>query len=69
MNSEFGKYAEDDDEDYEDVFGKANGNGGFFFLQGSASPQSDSCFRLAAEQPMQTLQLTTRLSNRSWVRL
>lgn len=47
VNSEFGKYAEDDDEDYEDVFGKANGN--------------------AAEQPMQTLQLTTRLSNRSWL--
>ena len=24
---EFGKYAEDDDEDYDDVFGKANGTG------------------------------------------
>ena len=37
--------AEDDDEDYEDVFGKANGT---------------------AAQPMQTLQLNTRLSNKSW---
>ncbi|GBE85072.1 predicted protein [Sparassis crispa] len=42
---EFGKYAEDDDEDYEDVFGKVNG---------------------ASSQPMQTLQLNTRLSNKSW---
>lgn len=25
--SEFDKYAEEDDEDYEDVFGKANGTG------------------------------------------
>jgi hypothetical protein len=25
--TEFGKYAEDDDEDYEDVFGKVNGTG------------------------------------------
>ncbi|KAG6817006.1 hypothetical protein H0H87_000902 [Tephrocybe sp. NHM501043] len=43
----FGKYAEDDDEDYEDVFGKSNGS-----LIG---------------QPMQTLQLNTRLSNKSWL--
>ncbi|OCH90450.1 kinase-like protein [Obba rivulosa] len=42
---EFGKYAEDDDEDYEDVFGKPSGN---------------------TSQPMQTLQLNTRLSNKSW---
>lgn len=27
MQNEFGKYAEDDDEDYDDVFGKANGTG------------------------------------------
>lgn len=46
LQSDFGKYAEDDDEDYEDVFGKANGT---------------------SAQPMQTLQLNTRLSNKSWV--
>ncbi|KII90830.1 hypothetical protein PLICRDRAFT_107006 [Plicaturopsis crispa FD-325 SS-3] len=45
--SEFGKYTEDDDEDYEDVFGKPNGT--------------------TIGQPMQTLQLTTRLSNKSWL--
>ncbi|KAG6902525.1 hypothetical protein C0995_015343 [Termitomyces sp. Mi166 len=43
----FGKYAEDDDDNYEDVFGKLNGS-----LMG---------------QPMQTLQLNTRLSNKSWL--
>ena len=43
---EFGKYAEDDDEDYDDVFGKPNGT-----MAGSG----------------QTLQLNTRLSNKSWV--
>ncbi|KAI0770584.1 kinase-like protein [Fomes fomentarius] len=43
--ADFDKYAEDDDEDYEDVFGKANGT---------------------SAQPMQTLQLNTRLSNKSW---
>lgn len=26
--AEFGKYTEEDDEDYDDVFGKPNGNGG-----------------------------------------
>ncbi len=46
LHSDFGKYAEDDDEDYEDVFGKMNGT---------------------SAQPMQTLQLNTRLSNKSWV--
>lgn len=46
--ADFDKYAEDDDEDYEDVFGKANGT---------------------SAQPMQTLQLNTRLSNKSWVRI
>ncbi|TDL22240.1 hypothetical protein BD410DRAFT_788970 [Rickenella mellea] len=45
--NEFGKYTEDSDEDYEDVFGKFNG--------------------AAAEQPVQTLQLNTRLSNKSWL--
>ncbi|PPR05399.1 hypothetical protein CVT24_008013 [Panaeolus cyanescens] len=43
---EFDKYAEDDDEDYEDVFGKVN--------------------TTSAGQPMQTLQLNTRLSSKSW---
>ncbi|KAK7689843.1 hypothetical protein QCA50_006482 [Cerrena zonata] len=45
---EFGKYTEDDDdEDYDDIFGKpANGS---------------------SSQPMQTLQLNTRLSNKSWL--
>ncbi|KAI0683103.1 kinase-like protein [Earliella scabrosa] len=45
LQADFDKYAEDDDEDYEDVFGKANGT---------------------SAQPMQTLQLNTRLSNKSW---
>jgi hypothetical protein len=45
--SEFVKYAEDEDEDYDDIFGKANGT--------------------MAGQQMQTLQLTTKLSNKSWV--
>ncbi|KAL1746839.1 hypothetical protein HDZ31DRAFT_33179 [Schizophyllum fasciatum] len=44
---EFGKYAEDDDEDYDDVFGKPNGT--------MAGPEG------------QTLQLNTRLSNKSWL--
>lgn len=44
---EFGKYAEDDDEDYDDVFGKPNGT--------------------MAENQAQTLQLNTRLSNKSWL--
>ncbi|TCD65509.1 hypothetical protein EIP91_002557 [Steccherinum ochraceum] len=44
---EFGKYAEEDDEDYDDIFGKpANGT---------------------ASHSMQTLQLNTRLSNKSWL--
>ncbi|KAF8349417.1 hypothetical protein F5887DRAFT_946059 [Amanita rubescens] len=42
---EFGKYAEEEDDDYDDVFGKPSG----------------------ANQPMQTLQLNTRLSNKSWL--
>lgn len=44
---EFDKYAEEDNEDYDDVFGKASGS--------------------TLEQPMQTLQLNTRLSNKSWL--
>ncbi|KAI9573496.1 hypothetical protein HD554DRAFT_2013230 [Boletus coccyginus] len=43
----FHKYAEEDDEDYDDVFGKVNGT--------------------TLEQPMQTLQLNTRYSNKSWL--
>jgi hypothetical protein len=31
--AEFGKYAENDDEDYEDVFGKVNGAGWFLISQ------------------------------------
>ncbi|KAF8268543.1 hypothetical protein EI94DRAFT_1727509 [Lactarius quietus] len=46
-NSEFNKYAEDDDEDYDDIFGKPNGS--------------------SLEHPVQTLQLNTRLSNKSWL--
>ncbi|TBU45550.1 kinase-like protein [Dichomitus squalens] len=46
LQSDLDKYADDDDEDYEDVFGKANG---------------------PSAQPMQTLQLNTRLSNKSWL--
>ncbi|KAH8077271.1 kinase-like protein [Cristinia sonorae] len=43
----FGKYTEEDDEDYDDIFGKpANGT---------------------AAHSMQTLQLNTRLSNKSWL--
>ncbi|KAF8073920.1 hypothetical protein FPV67DRAFT_1479798 [Lyophyllum atratum] len=47
QNQTFGKYTEEDDEDYEDVFGKLNGS--------------------SIGQPMQTLQLNTRLSNKSWL--
>ncbi|PFH54052.1 hypothetical protein AMATHDRAFT_53856 [Amanita thiersii Skay4041] len=46
-DSEFGKYAEDEDEDYDDVFGKPNG--------------------ITSDQQVQTLQLNTRLSNKSWL--
>lgn len=45
--SDFDKYAEDDDEDYDDIFGKANGN--------------------TTDHTLQTLQLNTRLSNKSWL--
>ena len=46
--NEFDKYAEGDEEDYEDVFGKLNGT--------------------TVEQVAQTLQLNTRLSDKSWVK-
>ncbi len=45
LQKDLDKYADDEDEDYEDVFGKTNGT---------------------AAHAMQTLQLNTRLSNKSW---
>ncbi|KAH7913954.1 hypothetical protein BJ138DRAFT_1144840 [Hygrophoropsis aurantiaca] len=45
--SEIDKYAEEDNEDYDDVFGKPG--------------------LTTMEQPIQTLQLNTRLSNKSWL--
>ena len=61
---EFNKYAEEPDEDYEDVFGKVNGN--------RKSPLANSLTDIdtvlpAADHTTQTLQLNTRLSNKSWV--
>ncbi|KAF7966406.1 hypothetical protein HWV62_38446 [Athelia sp. TMB] len=47
QSSEFEKYTEDDEEDYEDVFGKPSGN--------------------TTGQPIPTLQLNTKLSNKSWL--
>lgn len=62
---EFGKYAEDDEEDYEDVFGKLNGNGeSTFTVKFTERPHQRG---ISVSQPMQTLQLNTRLSNKSWV--
>ena len=46
LQSDLDKYADDDEEDYEDVFGKAGG---------------------PSAQAVQTLQLNTRLSNKSWL--
>lgn len=87
--AEFGKYAEDDDDDdYEDVFGKPNATCAcffflsFFFLFVStgvgarvirwSSLDANSYFffllsLVATEHPIQTLQLNTRLSDKSWV--
>lgn len=64
-HAEFGKYAEDDDEDYEDVFGKLNGTG--MFRPYSATFSHIVNWDVAIEHTMQTLQLNTRLSNKSWV--
>lgn len=64
-SSDFGRYTEGEDEDYEDVFAKPNGPGMFdhlwffFFL-------IKECWQVT--EPPGTLQLTTRLSNKSWVR-
>lgn len=63
--TEFGKYTEDDEEDYEDVFGKLNGTGESYAL---VHRRCRLTAILATEHPMQTLQLNTRLSNKSWVR-
>lgn len=63
---EFGKYAEEDDEDYDDVFGKANGTGESK-PDGRVVYRIDVCLLYSASHAMQTLQLNTRLSNKSWV--
>jgi len=66
--SEFGKYKEGDDEDYDDVFGKPNGACTSFVASSVQLDAADLQFVIkAAEQPVQTLQLNTRLSNKSWV--
>jgi hypothetical protein len=72
-SSEFNKYAEDDDEDYDDVFGKPNGSCArfsfFCLLLSRYARLTLLCVSITAlEHPMQTLQLNTRLSNKSWVR-
>lgn len=65
----FDKYTEDDDEDYEDVFGKPNNGKSFKCLSSLSKDIDGACATTATEQPIQTLQLNTRLSNKSWVRL
>ncbi|KZS90479.1 hypothetical protein SISNIDRAFT_475331 [Sistotremastrum niveocremeum HHB9708] len=45
--AELQRYTENEEEDYEEIFGKPNA--------------------FSSEQPMQTLQLNTRLSNKSWL--
>lgn len=60
---EFGKYTEDDDEDYDDIFDKPSGAGVF----NADIPPIPPIHGAIASQSMQTLQLNTRLSNRSWV--
>jgi hypothetical protein len=70
-SQEFNKYAEDDDEDYDDVFGKPNGSCECLVLLYCHVGPYDwtHCDLVAAalEHPVQTLQLNTRLSNKSWV--
>ncbi|GJJ15641.1 hypothetical protein Clacol_009919 [Clathrus columnatus] len=61
-SSDLERYTEAEDEDYEDVFAKPNGSGkeiGF-------TQRVDNDVLLVLEQP-ETLQLTTRLSNKSWL--
>jgi hypothetical protein len=62
--SELERYTEDEDEDYEDVFGKPGSNGTY-----PGVPPHISKLRgiLAPEVQMHTLQLNTRLSKRSWL--
>ncbi|ELU38194.1 STE/STE11/CDC15 protein kinase [Rhizoctonia solani AG-1 IA] len=62
--SELDRYTEDEDEDYEDVFGKPGSNGRFFSVVPGSSKLRDI---LAPEVQMHTLQLNTRLSKRSWL--
>ena len=62
--SELERYTEDEDEGYDDIFGKVGASG-------SSNDQPLTCgtqFAPASDQSMGTLQLQTRLSNRSWVR-
>ncbi|KAF8746478.1 Serine/Threonine protein kinase, catalytic domain, partial [Rhizoctonia solani] len=62
--SELDRYTEDEDEDYEDVFGKPGSNGRFSSVVPGSSKLRDI---LAPEVQMHTLQLNTRLSKRSWL--
>jgi hypothetical protein len=69
-SQEFNKYAEDDDEDYDDVFGKPNGSCAcsffilFYILVCHAIGWANYRMRtVVLEHPVQTLQLNTRLSN------
>ncbi|QRW20101.1 STE/STE11 kinase [Rhizoctonia solani] len=57
-------HLDDEDEDYEDVFGKPGSNGRFFSVVPGSSKLRDI---LAPEVQMHTLQLNTRLSKRSWL--
>ena len=73
-SQEFNKYAEDDDEDYDDVFGKPNGSCAcsfylfIYILVCHAIGWANYRMRtVVLEHPVQTLQLNTRLSNKSWV--
>lgn len=62
--TEFDKYAEDEDEDYDDLFGKANGSGKH---KKDEQALHDTHEVTVAGHQSQKLQLTTRLSNKSWV--
>ncbi|KAG6891524.1 hypothetical protein C0992_005059 [Termitomyces sp. T32_za158] len=61
----FGKYAEDDDENYEDVFGKLNGSCVYTSRFSMDATKVLNTQYPVIGQPMQTLQLNTRLSNKS----
>jgi len=64
MQEEFDKYAEEDDEDYEDVFGKI---GPTCTLRVTWRGRKADICSTAIGQPMQRLQLHKRLSSKSWV--